>query len=330
MLRSLVRFLTGWAAPPSIHHFDEDAVVIFTHTSYFEILVLWLYSEHYFQNIVTRVRPNLVPKWISTEWREAILNTLQWIEAPAREDRGRGGVEKIVEKVRSLWALQRNERYLRPQYQRLFFLMNPKGTVMKAEWRTGYMRIAQQLGVPVYCINVNYEKRCIEISNKAKADEASFQHFRPFLEAAGPPFRPERCEYELKKPYDPFELLSCVDLVSVTMAACLPAVWYAFWYGPFILFLTSFINVIISWVYHSHHECIWKELDANVSKINILTGLFMARRWTLPFVFWASFAAMCYYAGTPRHALEPRGRYVVYHSAFHVAIGIASWYLVTA
>ena len=53
---------------------------------------------------------------------------------------------------------------------RTYFLLSPKGTIARREWRSGYYHIARTLGAPLLAAGLDYEKRSIIVSTAISPD----------------------------------------------------------------------------------------------------------------------------------------------------------------
>lgn len=131
----------GWSSlsinlPPKL-------VCVFSHTSYCDFFLMLLYQYGYELKLKTLIKPcyfNGVSGWL--------LRQVGGIEATPIDERNGGAVQRIV-----------NELHLLPQYH---FMISPKGSILKAEWRSGYFHIARLLNVPIIAVGLDYEEKKVK------------------------------------------------------------------------------------------------------------------------------------------------------------------------
>jgi hypothetical protein len=315
MILSALRWLTGWSELPKELP-QRDTLFVFSHTSYFDLFVLGLYMDR-LANLWTLVRPLQWAKNLSEHLTHWAYKSLHFIEAGSLHEHKSGTTQYIVSKLKEA----KRERPHEP----LYFLMSPKGTVQKAPWRSGWSHIAKALELDVRAIILDYEQRSIGLSGTCTTE----QELKDAL-ALGLPLRPHNSDLDGPvKDHDAYELLSFVDLPTVSMMSAVPAVYKAWASGLLAPALLSTISTVTSFAYHHSRETEFAGLDAAVATANILIGYIMApNKSTWAHIFMA-LALSSYYAGTPRVAFtEPkRGPYVVYHTCFHVFASIAAYLL---
>lgn len=153
-----VLFSMGW-------HFPERAmfnklfkynrsVVVFSHTSYADFCILILYLLAYpsdFKYLRTLVKPQ------PFEYMGWILRKLGAIPATKVDEKNGGSVSRIVEELKT--------------EEKSVFLISPKGTIVKREWRSGYYHIAKELDVYLMVAGLDYEKKCTFVSDEIWHDE---------------------------------------------------------------------------------------------------------------------------------------------------------------
>jgi len=312
MFQRLFRWLSGWSESPPWP--NEDTLLVFGHTSYFDILVLWLYQD---KNTWTLIRP--LPFHLGPILKP-LLDTLGLIEAGSIHESKNGTTDRII--------TQLVQAKLNKPDEPIYFLMSPKGTVANRPWRSGYYHIAKTLNFNIQAVQADFCTRTIGLGPVRSTDDPleiltdQLQYDLGFAV----PFRPENCEYELHKPEDPFELLSLIDLPFATMWFSLPALWNVFWNATSIVpILIASLNIFVSFVYHQTREQHFAALDATTSRMNIAMALAYANHFDLGTLFIFSLALCVYFAGTPRHFEGSRGRYVVYHSLFHVLASLSAY-----
>lgn len=301
-LRGL-RFVMGW---PEITIPKENFVSVVVHTSFFDVLIVGLYCMEV--NVIMALNPKLYSLWPD------LFSALHFVSSKPLEDRGTGGVESLCKAIK--------ERAVGPT----IFFISPKGTIQKKEWRTGYKYIAMNLGWPLRTGLLDYSRRAFCFGPPHLHDEESLQTKLQNELSNNCPLNPKNCEICLSVDYDPFELLSIPDIVCLTNVCLLPAVIKAFYIREYLLGLVSLASFAASWTYHMVQEHSGSELDRNLAAVTILWGLSRMKRLSLPFIVNSLFSALFYCLGVPRDASKARGTYVVYHSLFHVFVGLASWH----
>lgn len=125
----------------------DRSVLIFSHTSYADFYILALYLLAYlpklnFIRILVKPQP--------FKYAGFILIKLGAIPATRIDDKNGGSVEKIV--------------YELNKYKKFAFLISPKGTIIKREWRSGYYYIAKKLSAHLMTVGLDYESKCVKIS----------------------------------------------------------------------------------------------------------------------------------------------------------------------
>ena len=302
-LRGL-RFVMGW---PEITIPKENFVAVVVHTSFFDVLIIGLYCLEV--NIVMALNPRIYGLWPD------LFAALHFVPSKALEDRGTGGVEALSKAVR-----------LRADGQPTIFFISPKGTIQKKEWRSGYKYIAMNLGWPLRTGLLDYSRRTFCFGPPHQHDEDSLQTKLQNELSNNCPLNPKNCEICLSVDYDPFEFLSVPDIVCLTNVCLVPAIIKAFYIREYLLGVLAAGSFVSSWAYHRSQEFIGSELDRNLAVVTILWGLSRMRRISVPFVVNALLSWFFYALGKPREPAKARGTYVVYHSLFHVCVGLASWH----
>jgi 1-acyl-sn-glycerol-3-phosphate acyltransferase len=154
----LILFVTGWSG---LSHeqwkiFDQHprAVVVFSHTSYFDFYILALYLMAYpngFSSVRTLVKPE---PFAYAGW---LLRRFGAIPATRVDDRNGGSIQKIIQ------TLEHESRFL--------FFISPKGSIVNRPWRSGYYHIAQQLRVPLLVAGLDYETHSAYVSTSIDYNE---------------------------------------------------------------------------------------------------------------------------------------------------------------
>lgn len=164
ILRNIVSFvskgillLIGWKLldTATLNRLNKDkyTVMVFSHTSYadFYIVLLYLFS---YPNELNHIR--MIVKPDSFKYLGYILTALGGIPATRITDTNGGAVDRIVDTLKQL--------------PKCALLISPKGTILKREWRTGYYYIANKLNANLLVIGLDYEDKCVVISNDISCD----------------------------------------------------------------------------------------------------------------------------------------------------------------
>lgn len=141
---------------------SKRSVIVFSHTSYFDFYILILYLLAYpreLKSVKTLVKPQPFKHF---GW---ILRRFGAIPATKVDDKNGGAVNRITNELKHLDSFM--------------FLISPKGSILKREWRSGYYHIAKQLNVPLKVAGLDYETQKIIVSdeidsNKSESDIESF------------------------------------------------------------------------------------------------------------------------------------------------------------
>lgn len=118
---------------------NKRAVIVFSHTSYMDFYLMVLYLLAY-PNRLHRIRTLIKPQPFS--YAGGILTKLGAIPSTRLEDKNGGAVDRIVKILGDL-----------PEF---LFLISPKGTIIKNNWRSGYYNIAKRLNIPLLVAGVDY------------------------------------------------------------------------------------------------------------------------------------------------------------------------------
>jgi hypothetical protein len=207
----------------------------------------------------------------------------------------------------------------------IIFFISPKGTVKLREWRTGYKYIAMNLQWPIRTGLVDFSNRTFHFGPEHSPDEERLQEKLRSELSSFCPLVPNNCEVPVNVGYDVFELLSIPDIVCLTNLCLVPAVLRSFQLREYVLGFVSMASVCVSWLYHASREHEHADADKYLAALTIICGLSRMTHFSGLFVFYSVMAALFYKLGVPRISCNHRGAYVVYHSLFHVFVGLASW-----
>lgn len=129
---------------------SKYTICVFSHTSYwdFYLMVMYLLAHPSFSksvNVLIKPQPFKYAGWI--------LRRFGGIPVTRVEDKNGGSVEKIAAEIKK-----------KPFGSIL--LISPKGTIVKNEWRSGYYRIAKALDAPLIAGGLDFEKKCVYVSDR--------------------------------------------------------------------------------------------------------------------------------------------------------------------
>jgi hypothetical protein len=297
-----VQIFLGWTPISSVP--NEECVIIYNHTSYWDGLILFLYHRE--ANFIAVAKPQ-----IFTWYTKRILYNFGVVPTSRLEDRGQNAVNKLVEIVHLTKSIPKRPKML---------VLSPKGTVYQAEWRSGYRALATQLKWPIKLGLIDYNERTIKIVD-CDQSEAALMHGLGYAV----PKNPENSELRIHKTYDAFELLTFCDIVLLSNLAMIPAIWSLRAY-PGLCLLAS-CTFLVSCIYHASRETILCKCDALLSKTLILTcSLYFIKNFDSMVLTPLAFSSVFYWAGTPR--LGTRGTYIIWHTLFHISISYTAWALV--
>lgn len=144
----------------------DRSVLVFSHTSYVDFYIFILYMLAYYDDI-PRVRTLIKPDpFAYMGW---LLRWLGGIPATKVDEKNGGSTKRIIAE------LSRNERFI--------FLISPKGTILKREWRMGYYNIAKGMSLPVKVTGFDYEKHtCVTTDALTLSDHTTEPEVRQFCE----------------------------------------------------------------------------------------------------------------------------------------------------
>lgn len=131
-------------------------VVLFSHTSYWDFYILLLYMITYPKEL-KHVRILIKPQ--PFQYFGRLLRYFGAIPSTKVEEKKGGAVDRITQE------LNKNREFL--------FLISPKGTIMKKEWRSGYFHIARDLGANIAVAGLDYQSKCVFLSDEFLPESSS-------------------------------------------------------------------------------------------------------------------------------------------------------------
>ena len=151
-------FLLGWKYITekqfSQFHEYKRSVIIFSHTTYADFYLFLLYFLAFpneFKNVKVLVKPQ------PFEYAGFILRRFGCIPSSIFGQKNSGFTKCIIQEL--------------DKYEEFIFLISPKGTIVKSEWKSGYYNIAVSLKCHLLVTGLDYEKKKIVISDSIKYDE---------------------------------------------------------------------------------------------------------------------------------------------------------------
>lgn len=132
----------------------DRSVLVFSHTSYVDFYIFLLYKFAYpdeLFHIRTLVKPD------PFAYAGPLLRFLGAIPATKVSDKNGGAVSRIIDELKKL--------------DKVVLMICPKGTIIKAPWRTGYYHIAKELKAPLLVVGLDYEKKTVEAGDFVSSEE---------------------------------------------------------------------------------------------------------------------------------------------------------------
>jgi hypothetical protein len=327
MRLNFVKHLFGWnecTTQPK-----EKCVFVFLHTSYWDMFIYMLYRiSTYGYNTCVLVQPKL-SKW----YYKPLTSVCRCIFAPPNENKNSNSIQYIVDEVNKMNDM--------PQ-----LCMSPKGTCSRREWRSGYYYIAKNMNCKIYPLSMNYSTRTVVIgepvdpsivdldqSTKILQEQLS-KHSALYNHLSETPINDvDFCPYESLLPF---------DFCAISAFSFLPCVFALFFNGHFYRGSISLLTTMFAVYYHLQREgcyyshdklCFFQKIEGYMAKIciisHIIENLYVYRR--LDPVFYMSFIiGLFFYTNSiPRGSSKHRGKYAVFHSIYHILVGIAGYSLAT-
>jgi 1-acyl-sn-glycerol-3-phosphate acyltransferase len=164
----VARFLlknSGWKPPPDrlveIMNEHKKLVIVYPHTSHYDGLLMILYKKAYpdfGRHIKFLIRPDLTE--IPLLGKFLISNGA--IPSTFIQIKNGGRTKEII-----------NYLNTKDEYK---FLISPKGTIRKSEWKTGYYYITKGTGSYILALGLNYKTGEIEYNDPypLKGDDKDF------------------------------------------------------------------------------------------------------------------------------------------------------------
>jgi 1-acyl-sn-glycerol-3-phosphate acyltransferase len=146
IISSYVLYFMGWEELKEKEIYDmsvkKKMVCVFSHTSYSDFYIMLLYMLANKQKL-SHLRFIVKPQ--PFEYAKTLLEYFQCIPASKIQEKNKGGVQRIVDACKKEEAIS--------------VLICPKGTIEKAEWRSGYYHIAKELDASLTTLGLDYYKK---------------------------------------------------------------------------------------------------------------------------------------------------------------------------
>lgn len=192
------------------YHKYKRSVIVFSHTTYADFYMFILYFLAFpneFRNVRTLVKPQ------PFEYAGFILRRFGCIPSILPGEVNGESTRRIIAE------LDKQEKFI--------FLLSPKGTIVKREWRNGYYNIAVGLKCPLMSTGLDYDKKKIVISDDIKYDESK-DDVEIFLKeqlSRIVPLYPEDEIVKIRK-HKSRSIISTPRLIFLTLSFVLMILWY--------------------------------------------------------------------------------------------------------
>lgn len=158
-------------------------IVLYPHTTYWDFFFCIMYlltDKKMWSRAVILVNPGVMHKF------GFILRHLRCLESSRLEDRNSGKTQKIIN------FLKEKDDFI--------FLMSPKGTVQKAEWRSGWYHISKSIeGTKLTVFGPDYQDHTMRgylVPDRSSDKEAQKREVVRYMKEIAP-LNPERSEFLL-------------------------------------------------------------------------------------------------------------------------------------
>lgn len=322
----LVNQVFGWndIDPNTIP--SEPCMFLVSHSSYWDIFVVWLFSfTPGCRNLHSIAKPQLQDWWY---W--PIRSQMKFIYAPRLEERGTGSVDKLLRQFQALQSTPENPKQI---------LLSPKGTIQNRPWRSGYYHLAKAAGLKIYPLILNYSLRTVVIGDPVNPQIVALEDATKQLQTQLGKVRvlnPENAEYEITDCSGcPYECLFPFDLCCLSLLSFIPYTIGLILGGYTLQLGLTIACLVVAWKYHLDYEgarssnpLTYQRIEANLAIVTMVNhaAYYLYIHRTLPSIF-----VLCFFIGIffylnsiPRGLGHRRGKYVVFHSFYHILTAIAA------
>jgi 1-acyl-sn-glycerol-3-phosphate acyltransferase len=188
---SIILYIIGWKNinPKLVNILNKHnkIICVFSHTSYYDFFIMLLYKYKYylvFQYMKVLIKPDYFNGILGY-----LLTCIGGIPSTNVNIKNGGNLNKIVDTLN--------------QTERCVFLISPKGSILKREWRSGYYHIGQALKAPYVAVGLDYEYKNIyvgDIINNDNTEKSVKEKLYNDLSKIAPLY-PEQENMEIRK-YD--------------------------------------------------------------------------------------------------------------------------------
>ena len=308
----ILDIMFGWNLPKKP---KEKCIIVFSHTSYWEFL-LWIFFLK--QNIFLLTNPKYY-NW-ATKW---IYNALNLIPSTRIEEKGLGLVAHLIKRLKDTDDS---------------ILLSPKGTTKKRKWKTGYYYIARNLGVKIYPLILDYEKREGWFGDSCDPNTDTEPWCKEFLITQfkkGVEFNLENVEYT--RDYNiitqnPYERIFPFDFCLVSLLAFIPHILILLKHNYYLLGGLGSIALVSSSIYHYCQEGNKKsvryvrliELGSVYPTFIMILFKALPHYRTLSYSCYLNFLLGYFFlrCGYNRELQKNRRKYILYHSFYHILVAL--------
>lgn len=325
MRLNFIKRLFGWSECINIPR--EKCVIVFLHTSYWDIFTYFLYKiSSYGCNFCALVQPKL-SKW----YYRPFTSLLNCVYAPPNENKNSDSIQHIIANVTQMCEMP-------------MLHISPKGTCSKREWRTGYYYIAKQMKCKIYPLCINYSTRTITLGEPVDPTNVECEQSTKILQEQLSKHTTLYNEYSEVSINDengcPYDSLLPFDFCALSTLAFLPCVFTLFVNEQYYRGTASLITVLFAYYYHLQREgccyssnilSLFQKMEGTMAKLciisHILENLYIYGH--LDSLFYMSFMIgfFFYKNSVPRGTRVIRGKYAIFHSCYHILTGIAGYSL---
>ena len=324
----LVNRLFGWQDIEPSSFPTEPVMFVISHSSYWDIFLLLIFSyTPQFKNLYSIGKPQF------RNWYYWPLRTMvKFMYASRLEDRGSGTTRALLNEFESI----------PPSSVPKYVVLSPKGTTSNKPWRSGYYYFAKEARLKIHPLIIDYSSRTVVIGDPVNPAVTSLLDATTELQTKLGSVRVinmENAEYPIRDHCGcPYESMFPFDMCCVSLLTFLPY-WVGLLYQGFYSQATlTFACISVAWKYHMDYEgtysrytALYQQAEANLA-ITTMTHHIAYTIWmkgSLPPIFILStvFGGFYYINSIPRGSMPKRGKYVVYHSVYHVLAAIAAFSL---
>ena len=309
--------ITGWTLPNKVKYDkvvkEPKVVYIFSHSSLWDSVIFSLMciaKPEIYQDVYTIMKPQMFDK-LGGRFK-TLLESFRFIPATSRDTQGLGFVNNIVDRLVSK--------------EKFKIMISPKGTINKAEWRSGYYWIANGLSCKLAVIGLDYETKELKVGQVySYDDEKLIDRLKTDLGTIVPLY-PE-CEI-CNVDYNYADISVIDPLILSTFISTFWCLTYTYSYNSFV-YVCGLLSAIFSIAYHMNHEpdTLLRILEFYICSFS-LGVYFLSLCWyrivptDLSWYFLILLTALFYYSVSGRQHHRKRTKtYIYIHSLFHLSLG---------